>query len=193
MPLSHKQALRKHYQAKRASLSDTARLRASQALCTRIQALDVYQNASHIALYHAIKGEIDLHPLWRFAHAAGKICYMPVVNPHHNKTLLFLPATPDTPRTISALHIPEPNVPHHEARSPHDLDLMIMPLVAFDTHGTRLGTGGGYYDRTLAHQKPACILGVAYTFQRETFLTPEPWDIPLDGIVTEKTTYWSTS
>ena len=191
MPELSKQALRKRYRAKRASLSNTVRLEASQALCARIQALSVYQNAEHIALYHAIKGEIDLHPLWLSAHAAGKTCYMPVVNVQY-KTLLFLPATPDTPHTISALHIPEPNVTHHDARAPHALDLMLTPLIAFDTHGTRLGTGGGYYDRTLEHQKPTCILGVAYAFQREAFLKPEPWDIPLNGIVTEKTMYWST-
>jgi 5-formyltetrahydrofolate cyclo-ligase len=192
MPLSHKQILRKHYQAKRASLSNTTRLEASQALCTRIQALSVYQKASHIALYRAINGEMNLDMLWHaIACADDKTCYMPVVNPHH-KTLLFLPVTSDTPYTISALQIPEPNAPHHEARAPHTLDLIITPLTAFDIHGTRLGTGGGYYDRTLAHQKPPCILGAAYAFQREAFLLPEPWDIPLDGIVTEDTTYWST-
>ena len=70
---------------------------------------------------------------------------------------------------------------------------MLLPLVAFDAHGTRLGRGAGYYDRTLEHQKPACLLGIAYAFQQIPWIQPEPWDIPLDGIVTEKNLHWSTS
>ncbi len=68
-----------------------------------------------------------------------------------------------------------------------------MPLVAFDGHGTRLGRGAGYYDRTLEHKKPQCLLGVAYEFQHHDFLPPEPWDVPLDAVATEKTIHWSAS
>lgn len=73
----------------------------------------------------------------------------------------------------------------------HQLDLVIAPLVAFDAHGNRLGTGGGYYDRTFAflhenkRDKPS-LLGLAYLTQSMKTLPLEPWDIPLDGVITEQ-------
>ncbi len=191
MSILTKQALRSRFKTMRQELSDMARTEASKALCARIQKLPVYQRARHIGLYYAVRGEISLAPLWKAACTEKKTCYMPVTNTELN-TLLFLPATPDTPQTRGVYHIPEPCVSHHLARTPGTFDLIITPLVAFDSHGTRLGTGGGYYDRTLAHERPACLLGAGYAFQYAAHLTPEPWDIPLDGIVTEETTYWRT-
>lgn len=186
----HKQAIRCTIQAKRKALPVHVRAAASQALCAQIQTLPMYQHATHLALYQAVDGEMDLHPLWVLAEKAGKICYMPAMNTQ-TQTLLFLPATLNTPQQTNSYHITEPEIPHTDAAPLDSLDLMLMPLVAFDSHGTRLGRGAGYYDRTLAHKKPTCLLGVAYEFQHHAFLPPEPWDIPLDGVVTEKTTYWS--
>ncbi|MCH9756813.1 MAG: 5-formyltetrahydrofolate cyclo-ligase [Gammaproteobacteria bacterium] len=186
-----KMTIRHTMLAKRASLAKKMKLEASKALCARIESLPLYQDAKKIALYQAIDGEIDLHPLWLLAETAGKTCYMPVITPD-NKTLLFLPTTLKTPQKSNLFQILEPDLPHTSAISLNELDLMIMPLVAFNTHGTRLGRGAGYYDRTLANEKPACLLGAAYEFQRHASLLAEPWDIPLTGVVTEKNTYWST-
>jgi len=187
-----KQTIRSATQVQRKALPKHVRAKASQALCARIQTLPVYQRATRIALYQAIDGEIDLHPLWVQAENAGKTCYMPIMNTQ-TKTLLFLPTTRKTPQQTNAYHIAEPQTAHTDAAPLDNLDLMLMPLVAFDSQGTRLGRGAGYYDRTLEHTKPSCLLGVAYEFQHHEFLPPEPWDVPLDGVVTEKTIYWSAS
>jgi len=187
----NKQTIRHTIQAERKALPEHVRAQASQTLCARIQLLPAYQNAAHIAMYQSIAGEIDLHPLFELATQSGKTCYMPVMNTK-TKTLLFLPTTPKTPQHTNAYHIAEPEVPDADAVPLKHLDLMLMPLVAFDSHGTRLGRGAGYYDRTLADQKPACLLGVAYEFQHQPFLSPEPWDIPMNGVVTEKNTHWSS-
>ncbi len=83
--------------------------------------------------------------------------------------------------------IPEPQ--NTERVSPAALDYLLIPLVGFDRQGNRLGMGGGYYDRALANLKPfrrTFKLGVAYSFQELIELEPKAWDIPLDGIVTEK-------
>jgi len=189
--VTHKQTMRRTIQAQRKALPKHVRIDAAEALCARIQSLSVYQNATRIALYQAIEGEIDLHPLWILAEQAGKICYMPVMD-SKTKTLHFIPTTLETPQQTNAYHIAEPKLPHTPAVPLETIDVMLMPLVAFDKHGTRLGRGAGYYDRTLAHTKPACLLGVAYAFQQRSFLSPESWDIPLNGVITEKTTHWSS-
>jgi 5-formyltetrahydrofolate cyclo-ligase len=73
--------------------------------------------------------------------------------------------------------------------------LVLVPLVAFDVHGMRLGMGGGYYDRSFAFRmtegyasKPA-LVGLAYEIQKVAALEQRAWDVPLDGIVTEASAY----
>ena len=72
------------------------------------------------------------------------------------------------------------------------LDVMLLPLVGFDSEGRRLGMGGGYYDATLAYlrsrrrwRKPL-LVGVAYACQQLKEVPAEPWDVRLDMILTEK-------
>lgn len=65
-------------------------------------------------------------------------------------------------------------------------DVMLMPLLGFDKHGTRLGYGGGYYDRTLrALAKRPRLIGFAFAAQAFDFIPREPHDVPLDAVVTE--------
>ena len=75
------------------------------------------------------------------------------------------------------------------------LDLVLVPLVGFDDQGTRLGMGGGFYDRSFATRlfrrywrKPR-LIGVAYELQRVAHLDRQPWDVALDGVVTEQRLY----
>ena len=170
-------------------LRHTYKQKVSRQVCERIRRINQYRHATKIALYQAIRGEISLVPLWNSAPLQGKYCYFPVLNP--NKTLSFLPATPNTIFKANRYNIQEPDVPHHLALEPGELDIIFMPLVAFDEYGTRLGMGAGYYDRTLSGEKRPLLIGVAYEFQRLAYIAPQPWDVPLAGIVTEKTIYWS--
>ena len=64
-------------------------------------------------------------------------------------------------------------------------DILLVPLLAFDDHGNRLGYGGGYYDRTLAAMRGARAIGIAYAGQRMDFLPHDAHDYPLDAILTE--------
>ncbi|EKD73911.1 MAG: hypothetical protein ACD_45C00148G0001, partial [uncultured bacterium] len=130
-------------------------------------------------------------PLIRAIWQSNKICYLPILQTtralkfaqYHEGDLL-------KPNQFSILE-PENNA---SMIDPMRLDLVIMPLVAYDKTGNRLGTGGGYYDRTFAfkkthpHQKP-CLLGFTYASQEAMGLPHDPWDILLDGVVTEKTVH----
>ena len=65
-----------------------------------------------------------------------------------------------------------------------------MPLVAFDADCTRIGMGAGYYDRTLENKKRCFLIGVAHQFQYVDYIEPQPWDVPLDAVITNKNIYW---
>jgi 5-formyltetrahydrofolate cyclo-ligase len=163
----------------------------SHKICTRIRGLAQYRHAKRIALYHAIKGEVDLSAIWRAAPLHGKYCYFPTICA--NQTLAFLPATPSSCFRTNDFGILEPESEAHHAILPDSIDLILTPLVAFDKYGTRIGMGKGYYDRTLAHHRPRLLIGVAYEFQQQPYIEPQPWDVRLDAVVTEHSIYWSPS
>jgi len=183
-----KTAIRSSCREIREKLPAIYQQKASSKICRRIRQLDQYRYAKRIAIYHACNGEVDLGELWRSAPMQGKFCYFPVMN--NEKKLSFLPATPAT-SFIDNLHgIPEPDVDLSKAIAPCELDVIFMPLVAFDNNGTRLGMGGGYYDRTLAKEDHPLLIGVAYEFQRQAYIMPCEWDIPLTAVITQQAIYW---
>lgn len=183
-----KSELRTRMKQKRLKTAAKIRATASTQICQRISALEIYQSAKQIALYQAIHGEIDLSGLWHNATKEQKKCFFPTLN--ENKTLAFLPADPTTPFKNNAFNIPEPDVDKALAVPIEKLDLILIPLVAFDFKCTRLGMGEGYYDRTLENKYHPMIIGVAYQFQLVNHIEPEHWDIPLDGVVTQRAIYW---
>jgi len=137
-------------------------------------------------------GELDPCYLMGDAWARGKICYLPVLMHTHDKSLLFARYEPDASMVYNQFGIPEPSVGARHKIKARNLDLIIMPLVAFDKMGNRIGMGGGYYDRTLAFlnartrwYKPR-LVGIGYSFQQVVSINSESWDVPLSYIATEK-------
>lgn len=183
-----KLALRQSKRQIREKLSPAYQKKASAQVCNKIRALEQYRYAKRIALYQAIGGEINLDSLWESAPMQGKYCYFPALN--ENKTLAFLPATPATAFNKNRYGIAEPAVNKSEAIPLNQLDIIFMPLVAFDERGTRLGMGAGYYDRTLAKEERPLLIGVAYEFQHYSYIEAQPWDIPLDAVITQRQIYW---
>ncbi len=183
-----KQAIRATCQQIRGKLSVPYQQQVSSQICTQIRTLKQYRVAKRIALYQAVLGEVSLQSLWQSAPLQGKYCYFPALN--ENATLSFLPATPSTPLRKNRYGIEEPAVEHELALSAEQFDLMFIPLVAFDSKGTRIGMGKGYYDRTLQKARPSLLVGVAYEFQRQSFIESDAWDIPLDVVITERAMYW---
>jgi 5-formyltetrahydrofolate cyclo-ligase len=102
----------------------------------------------------------------------------------------------DSVMRVNRYGIAEPEPRAAEALAVRRLDLVLLPLVAFDELGWRLGSGAGFYDRSLHHlregrrwRRPK-LIGVAYECQRVERLQPDRWDVPLDGIVTERGLRW---
>jgi 5-formyltetrahydrofolate cyclo-ligase len=182
-----RQALRKTYQHLRSQLSPAYQSACSVQINKRIRGLEDYRYAKRIALYQALNGEVDLSSIWRSAPLHGKYCYFPALTGDHE--LSFLPATPASTFHKNRFGIEEPLVELEHAIAPDELDIIFMPLVAFDKHGTRLGMGAGYYDRTLANIPTPLRIGIAYDFQYHSFIQAKAWDLALHMVITEKTIY----
>jgi len=184
-----KAELRKTILSQRKNLSLTIKQQASERIVQTILESPFYSSAKHIGLYFAFQGEVDLQTLMLRAWHTEKKTYFPVVQ--ENKTLLFFEVSSTTPLKPNRFGIPEPVVTHPSV-SLEILDNLFIPLVAFDDERYRLGMGQGYYDRTLAplyaqdQITQVKTIGIGYAFQHTAALPREPWDIPLDMIITER-------
>jgi len=189
-------ALRQQIRSQRRALSDLEREQAAFLLCERISASRTFQQSKHIAFYLTNDSEMDLSLLIQHAWQQGKKCYLPVLTEPNTQRLWFIPYFPDTKLRNNRFGIAEPlHSSKTRLRKTLSLDLVLMPLVAFDLDGNRMGMGGGFYDRTLAYlrqrkfwHKPN-LLGIAYDFQKHEQLEANPWDIPMQAIATEKNFY----
>ncbi|WP_296046492.1 5-formyltetrahydrofolate cyclo-ligase [uncultured Alteromonas sp.] len=185
LPLSRK-ALRQTLRARRNALSHRQQREAASLLSTQIQSILTLPNST-VAGYLANDGEIDLAPTISVCQQAGSVT-LPVLHPFTGKHLLFQAFTPLTEMTFNRFGISEPALNSTAIRLLHQHQLLLMPLVGFDAQGNRLGMGGGFYDRTLANinrlaQRPT-LVGVAHDCQQVDELPVEPWDVPLDLIIT---------
>lgn len=151
----------------------------------------LFRTSRRIAFYFANDGELDPSGLMAIAWAMGKQCYLPVLMEIHDKRLLFAEYQPDIPLVDNQFGIPEPATAKRHCLAPRQLDLILMPLVAFDVRGNRIGMGGGYYDRSLAflqhrsHWRKPVLTGIGYGFQQVNKIKSEPWDVPLRFVATE--------
>ena len=188
---AERRALRREIRGCRRALSGSERRNATRALTIRIAASRWFINSRTIAVYLSNDGEIDLFPLIERAWTMGKRTYLPrIVGPN----LWFLPFHARSVLAGNRFSIPEPLEPARRRIRPLFLDLVLLPLVAFDESGNRLGMGGGYYDRTFAAVRYRTAwpgprrIGVAYELQCVDPLPVADWDVPLDAIVTEQAT-----
>jgi 5-formyltetrahydrofolate cyclo-ligase len=155
----------------------------------------LFLNSRRIALYLEEDGEIATDLILNRASKLKKQCYLPVLRPSPQQGLWFAEYRPGDCLLRNRFGIEEPCIRSRRQTPPWGLDLILLPLVAFDLQGNRLGMGGGYYDRTLAYltsrklwRKPK-LIGIAHDLQKATKLERKAWDIPLDGIVTEREFY----
>ena len=139
----------------------------------------------------AFRDEVNAMPIIQAIWQANKICYLPVLQ--KNKHLFFVRYDENDSLTLNHYGIFEPSDLSKKI-STQNLDMVIVPLVAFDATGHRLGTGGGYYDRTFSFLQQSYLhkpymLGLAYAIQQADHLPTDLWDKALDGVVTEKKVY----
>jgi len=176
-----KAALRQEMMARRDQLTD--RERRSAAIRAQIIAMPAYAAAQAIHCYLAMRSEVDTRPLIDDALARGKRVVVPVVVPKAADLSHAWLASLDTGDLVAG-HFGTFNPREMRPALPGDWDLTIVPMLAFDRRGYRLGYGKGYYDRLLG-ATPMPTIGVAFAAQEVDALPVEPYDAPLDCIVTE--------
>lgn len=182
-----KSTLRKRFIAQRKALSPADVSAASTKIIQSLQNTPAYQSAQHIAWYFPVQGEIDLSVLWQQALNQGKTCYCPRIQ--GDNTLIFLPFTSTTSWINNRYGIPEPDTIVASTHPIEQLDLIFLPVLAFDVFLNRLGMGKGYYDKTLAQHHTGQRIGVAYEWQKQTKIPCDPWDIPLNQVFTDVAIY----
>lgn len=177
---SEKKTLRKSVKEARAAVPAAERRRAAQAAALRLAQACRYWRARHVAVYLSMADEFDTRPLIRELQGIGCELYAPKI---HAGRLRFSRLRP--PLRANRYRIPEPAFYEH----PRRLDLIVLPLVAFDRKGRRLGMGGGFYDRLLARSRPfrrPLRVGLAYALQEIPAVPVASWDVALDAVVTER-------
>ena len=185
--LPSKPELRTYYREQRRLFPKADRVRAAQAATGWLLNNPLFRRSQHVACYQSYGDEIDTQYIMQITWRAGKQCYLPVVAA--DNTLDFVVYNQGDSLVSNRYGILEPT-DKSQVIDPLDLDLIIAPLLAFDMAGRRLGTGGGYYDRTLAfkqdlpREKPFFV-GFAFSVQQADQLPEEPQDVLLDSIVTE--------
>ena len=142
--------------------------------------------ASTISVFLSFDGELDTAPLIQRLWANGKQLCLPVLHPFTSGNLLFLRYGPDTTLVRNKLKILEPALDATQIVPLSQLDIILTPLVAFDSHGQRLGMGGGFYDRTLENWQDGgpYPIGLAHDCQHVDNLPVEHWDVPLPEVIT---------
>lgn len=144
-------------------------------------------SSRRIGAYWANDGEVSLAPLLGELEYRNRLLALPVVSA--GGRMAFYRYTSAAPMIVNRYGIPEPGCGSGFVNG-RSLDLILVPLVAFDEYGVRLGMGAGYYDRYVGALPVTLrprVIGVAHEVQRSPDPLPfQDWDVPLDGIVTER-------
>ena len=182
--LPNKKALRREFLSKRAAVSQAERDRISHELITKFMATEIYQSARIIMAYASTPDELQLDELFAACLAEGKTLAIPLIVGKGVMQAVKVPS-------LDALEVGEFNIltVKRELRKiidPAQIDCVIVPGLAFDVSGGRLGMGGGYYDRFLPLAVNAVKIALAYDFQLVDSLPLESHDSKVDFVLTLK-------
>ncbi|MCH5227848.1 MAG: 5-formyltetrahydrofolate cyclo-ligase [Muribaculaceae bacterium] len=164
----------------RVVIPEAERRTAAEEVFRRLEKTAAFLMADRIMMYHSLPDELYTHDFLK-KWSGKKRFYLPRVN---GVDLEVLPYE-ESRLELGSFHIEEPT--GRDVTDPAEIELVVVPAVAYDKKGRRLGRGKGFYDRFLRHTR-ATKVGVGYEFQLLDELPTEPHDISMDIIVTQKTT-----
>ena len=183
-----KAKIRKEIRRRRRELSSKVLSEIDRSIPEFISAIDddelksKLKKAKRIALYRAFDGEVPVDSLAEFFMSKGIICCFPRVV-GNEMVFMDCKSLKDDEFDISELGIKEPKADKPSV-DPKDIDVVVLPALAYNEEGTRLGAGGGYYDRyfgALGSKRPY-LLGICYEFQICSYVPSNDKDISADFI-----------
>ena len=153
---------------------------------------NIFYESKNIACFLPFDGEINICSLILKLWLHKKNIFLPIVKSISSKKILFVKFTPESILYYNKYNILEPYYKFKDIISETDLDLIIVPLVAFDFQGMRIGMGGGFYDKILKNWKTKKFIpmGIAYDFQLVNYIPKQSWDIPLPFVLTPSKMYF---
>ena len=176
-----KREIRRLVTARKRAMDEPAREYESQVVVERLETIDEFGSASRILVYNSLPDELStFHLLGKYN--KDKQLFLPRVN---GDVLEILPYD-SAGISAGAFGIGEPV--GDELVDPSSIDLVIVPAVAYDRHGNRVGRGKGYYDRLLSRMQ-AVTIGICYDCQLVDSIDTQPHDLPVNIVVTPSGIY----
>jgi 5-formyltetrahydrofolate cyclo-ligase len=172
----------------RRGMSDDARATASRIICRRLCYSREFYASKSIACYVPMHDEVDTHEIIERAWRANKRVFVPILR--SNSKMMFCRIDPESELERNSFGLWEPT--RGLLIEPRELDLVVTPTVAFDNRKNRIGMGGGYFDRCFSflrnrkHWLRPKLVGVAFQCQEVEKISPNPWDIRLYRVITDK-------
>ena len=174
-----KSEIRRKIKNLRMMLSEMEKASAAEEVFAQLEKTAAFMMADNILMYHSLPDELQTIKFLQKWHDRKRF-FLPRVN---GVNLDILPYE-ETRLELGSFHIEEPT--GDDVVDVDDIELMVIPAVAFDRKGNRLGRGKGFYDRLLSTSK-ATKIGVGYEFQLFDDLPSEPHDVAMDMVITKKT------
>jgi 5-formyltetrahydrofolate cyclo-ligase len=180
--------MRRTLRSRRSGLSAQQRAAAAQRIATHVAHTRWLQGTRPIGLYASQGYEVDMQPLAQLARLRRCPIYLPRITDYRERRMRFVLET-STPLKLNRHGIAEPRGQHSIAAGA--LSVVFMPLLGFDAHGVRLGSGAGYYDRLFSYRRHRLhwhrplLVGVAYSCQQLPHIPRRTHDVTLDALVSE--------
>lgn len=176
--MQDKKELRRQIRGRKKELTSLMRELQSRQVCSSVCSLTKWKEAKVVLLYHALPDEVDTQWLISAAIDDKKTVLLPVVVGDDLELRCY-----DGQLTEGAFHILEPTSSALIFTDYASIDLAIIPGMAFDAEGHRLGRGKGYYDKLLCQCLSACKIGICFDFQLLPNVPSEAHDVVMDEIV----------
>ncbi len=182
-----KKAIRRRIIRQRDRLSQEEIAGKSRSIAEQLYALPVYRNARKVMFFITFGSEVDTRPMVEEAIKKGKMAFAPKAVAENRELIPSRILDRESDLAPGAYNIPEPTETTLRPIEPEAIDLVIVPGVAFDLKGNRLGYGGGYYDRFFKRLDPLTpLVAPAFELQLLQEVPVDKWDRRVDIIITEK-------
>jgi len=183
--IENKAKIRKEILARLRSQVNTERIVKSDKIKRRLFKEKCFKNAESVMFYVSKSYEVDTSSMIEEALKKGKRVIVPVTNPKEKKLIPSEIKCPSKDLAKGLFGIREPKKECIKAVDIKDIDMVIVPGIAFDDKGNRIGHGQGYFDRFLKHlPKKTPTIGLAFKLQLVRRIKAFPWDIPVTKLIT---------